>query len=330
MNAPRTALRTALSGTIALGLAAGLSATASAQAFPSKPIRIIVPFAAGGSVDALGRLISPKMTEALGQPVIVENRPGAGATIGADAVAKAAPDGHAVLLIPNALAIMPALFRKLPFDAAKDFAPVTQLVATELILVGGPKLQANTLKEMIAVAKAKPGSMNFGSTGVANPLHLTMEMLKAAAGIDVVPIPYKGDAPLNTALLSGEVELAVLPLAAAQALVRAGKLKALGMTSIKRSQALPNVPTIAENGFAGFDSTSWQSLFTTAGTPRDVVQRLYVESVKALNAPDVREKLPALGQEAVGSTPAEFEARYKGDIERFARIVREAKIAPQD
>ena len=330
MNAPRTALRRALAGAIALGLAAGLSATASAQAFPSKPIRIIVPFAAGGSVDALGRLISPKMTEALGQPVLVENRPGAGATIGADAVAKAAPDGHAVLLIPNALAIMPALFRKLPFDAAKDFAPVTQLVATELILVGGPKLQANTLKEMITVAKARPGSLNFGSTGVANPLHLTMEMLKVAAGIDLVPIPYKGDAPLNTALLSGEVELAVLPLAAAQALVRAGKLKALAMTSLKRSQALPNVPTIAENGFAGFDSTSWQSLFTTAGTPRDVVQRLYVESVKALNAPDVREKLPALGQEAVGSTPAEFEARYKGDIERFARIVREAKIPPQD
>ncbi len=330
MTAPRNALRTALAAAISMALGAGLSANASAQAFPSKPIRIIVPFAAGGSVDALGRLISPKMTEALGQPVIVENRPGAGATIGADAVAKAAPDGHAVLLIPNALAIMPALFRKLPFDAAKDFAPVTQLVATELILVGGPKLQASTLKEMIAVAKAKPGSMNFGSTGVANPLHLTMEMLKAAAGIDVVPIPYKGDAPLNTALLSGEVELAVLPLAAAQALVRAGKLKALGMTSIKRSQALPNVPTIAENGFAGFDSTSWQSLFTTAGTPRDVVQRLYVESVKALNAPDVREKLPALGQEAVGSTPAEFEARYKGDIERFARIVRDAKIAPQD
>ena len=330
MNAPRTALKRALAGAIALGLAAGLSATASAQAFPSKPIRIVVPFAAGGSVDALGRLISPKMTEALGQPVLVENRPGAGATIGADAVAKAAPDGHAVLLIPNALAIMPALFRKLPFDAAKDFAPVTQLVATELILVGGPKLQANTLKEMITVAKARPGSLNFGSTGVANPLHLTMEMLKVAAGIDVVPIPYKGDAPLNTALLSGEVELAVLPLAAAQALVRAGKLKALAMTSVKRSQALPNVPTIAENGFAGFDSTSWQSLFTTAGTPRDVVQRLYVESVKALNAPDVREKLPALGQEAVGSTPAEFEARYKGDIERFARIVREAKIPPQD
>ncbi len=330
MNAARNAVKTALAAAVALALGAGLSATASAQAFPSKPIRIIVPFAAGGSVDALGRLISPKMTEALGQPVIVENRPGAGATIGADAVAKAAPDGHAVLLIPNALAIMPALFRKLPFDAAKDFAPVTQLVATELILVGGPKLQANTLKEMIAAAKAKPGSMNFGSTGVANPLHLTMEMLKAAAGIDVVPIPYKGDAPLNTALLSGEVELAVLPLAAAQALVRAGKLKALGMTSIKRSQALPGVPTIAESGFAGFDSTSWQSLFTTAGTPREVVQRLYVESVKALNAPDVREKLPALGQEAVGSTPAEFEARYKGDIERFARIVREAKIAPQD
>jgi tripartite-type tricarboxylate transporter receptor subunit TctC len=307
-----------------------LMQAAASQTFPNRPIRIIVPFAAGGSVDALGRLIAPKMGEALGTAVIVENRPGAGANIGADAVAKSAPDGHTLLLIPNALAIMPALYRKLPFDPARDFQPVSLLVATELVLVGSTKLPPGGIRELVALAKGKPGSLNFGSTGVANPLHLTVEMFKVAAGIDIVPIPYKGDAPLNAALLSGEVELAVLPLAAAQSGIRSGRLRALGITGASRSQAFPELPTIAEGGYPGFDSTSWQGLFVAAGTPRELVLRLQREAVSALSAPEARARLPGLGQEFVGSTAEAFDLKFRADMARFARIVREAKIPLQD
>ena len=303
---------------------------ACAQAFPAKAIRIVVPFPAGGSVDVLGRMVGAKMSESVGQPVLVDNRPGAGAIIGVDAVAKAAPDGYTLLLIPNALAIIPALYKKAPFDATKDFAPVTQLVATELILVASLKVGANSVKDVIALAKANPGKLNFGSTGVANPLHLSMELFKTAAGIAVEPIPYKGDAPLNTALIAGEVEFAVLPLAAAQGLVRGGKLRAIAMTSIRRAASMPDVPTIAESGFPGFDSTSWQGLFVPAATPRDVVQRLSTEAVKALHSPDVTQKLPSLGQLPVGSTPEQFDTQFRSDVAKFEKVVRDARLPPQD
>jgi tripartite-type tricarboxylate transporter receptor subunit TctC len=326
VNASRSII---LSGAIltALGMSAG---QALAQAFPSKPIRIVVPFPAGGSVDALGRLISPKMSEAMGQPVLVENRPGGGAVIGADAVAKAAPDGHTIMLIPNALAIFPALYRKLPFDAARDFAPVSQLIATELVLVGTTKLTSTTLKDMVAQAKANPGKMNYGSTGVANPLHLTMELFKSVAGIEVEAIPYKGDAPINAALMSGELEMSVVPLSGVQAMIKSGKVRALGMTGKRRSVSMPEVLTIAEQGYPGFDSGSWQGLFAPAGTPREIVQRLSAEAVKGLRSPDVLQRLPALGQVPVGSTPDEFEAQFKADIEKFLKVVKVARIPAQD
>jgi tripartite-type tricarboxylate transporter receptor subunit TctC len=319
-----------LFNTLAALAAAGFVADAAAQAFPSKPVRIVVPFAAGGSVDALGRLISPRMAESMGQPVLVENRPGAGANIGVEAVAKAAPDGYTMLLIPNAIAIMPALYRNLPFDPAKDFAPVTQLIATELVMVASPKLTASTLKDMVAQAKANPGKLNYGSTGVANPLHLTVELFKSIAGIQVEPIPYKGDAPLNAALLAGEVELAVIPLSAAQALIKGGRLRPLGMTGIRRSASVPDVPTIAEQGYPGFDSSSWQGLFAPAATPKEIVQRLSSESVKALRAPEVLQKLPALGQLPVGSTPEQFDQQFRSDIAKFVKVVKDAGIPPQD
>jgi len=308
----------------------GISAAAAAQSFPSKPIRIVVPFPAGGTVDVLGRMVGAKMTESLGQPVLVDNRPGAGAIIGTDLVAKSAPDGHTMLLIPNALAIIPALYRKAPFDATKDFAAVTQLVATELVMVASLKVGASNVKEVIALAKANPGKMNFGSTGVANPLHLTMELFKTVSGIAIEPIPYKGDAPLNTALMAGEVEFTVLPLAAAQGLIRGSKLRAIAMTSIRRAASMPEVPTIAESGFPGFDSSSWQGLFAPAATPRDVVQRLSAEAVKALKSPDVLQKIPTLGQLPVGSTPEQFEAQFRADINKFAKVVKDARLPPQD
>lgn len=308
----------------------GVVGNAIAQSFPTKPVRIVVPFAAGGSADVFARLISAGMTQSLGQPVLVDNRPGAGAFIGTDLVAKSPPDGYTLLLIPDAIAIMPALYRKLPFDATRDFAAVSQLVATELVLVATTRLAARSLTETIAQAKAHPGKLNYGSTGVANPLHLTMELFKTAAGIAVEPIPYKGDAPLNAALLAGEVELAVVPLASAQVHIRSGKMRALGMTGITRAASLPDIPTIAEQGFPGFDSITWLGLFAPASTPREVVQRLYAESVKALNTPEVLQKLPALGRVPVGSTPEQFEAKFRADIAKFRKIVRDARIPAQD
>ncbi|MFM9972052.1 MAG: tripartite tricarboxylate transporter substrate binding protein [Burkholderiales bacterium] len=313
-----------------LVIAAGLQGLAIAQGFPNKPIRIVVPFPAGGSVDVLGRMVGAKMSESIGQPVLVDNRPGAGAIIGVDAVAKATPDGYTMLLIPNALAIIPALYKKAPFDATKDFAAVTQLVATELVFVASLKVGASSVKDVIALAKANPGKLNFGSTGVANPLHLTMELFKTAAGVSIEPIPYKGDAPLNTALIAGEVEFAVLPLAAGQALIRGGKMRAIAMTSIKRANSMPDVPTVAESGFPGFDATSWQGLFVPAATSRDVVQRLSAEAVKALQSPEVTQKLPALGQLPVGSTPEQFEAQFRADLQKFEKVVRDARLPPQD
>jgi len=303
---------------------------AYAQSYPNKPIHIFVPFAAGGAVDALARIVSPKLGDSLGQPIVVENRPGAGGNLAADLVAKSAPDGYTLLLTTNGHAISPALYRKLPFDAVKDFAPVTQLLATTLILVANPKFPAANTRELIALAKAKPGALNYGSTGVGNPLHLTMELLKISAGVDIVPVAYKGDAPLSTALMAGEVEVAVVPLATSVQNIKAGRIKALAVTGARRLASLPEVPTVAETGIPGFDSTSWQGLFAPAGTPREFVERLQRETAKALNAPEVRERLTGLGGEIVASTPEEFAAKFRADLAMFARIIREAKIPLQD
>jgi tripartite-type tricarboxylate transporter receptor subunit TctC len=310
-----------------LGLAAG---PAPAQSYPNKPIRIVVPFVAGGAVDLLARLTGAKVAESLGQPVIIENRPGAAGNTAADAVAKSPPDGHTILQNTNGQAISPALYRSLPFDPVKDFIPVTQLVGSQLLLVATPSLEAKTTRELIALAKAKPGSLNYGMTGIGNPLHLTMEMFMHAAGIKFQAIPYRGDAPLNTALIAGEVHLAVVPFATAKPNVEAGRLRALAIAGAKRSPALPDVPTIAEGGLAGFESSSWQGWFVPAKTPPEVVALIQREAAKALHAPDVRTRLEATANEIVASTPEEFATRFKADIEKFAKVVKDANIPLQD
>ena len=311
----------------ALGVIAG---EAVAQAYPTKPIRILVPFAPGGSIDVLARLLAPKMADELGQPVIVENRPGAGGRIAPEAVAKSAPDGYTILISSNFLAVMPALYKKASFDPTRELAPLSQLIATELILVATPKLEVNSLKEFIALAKAKPGQLNHASTGVASQLHLTMEVIKSLADIDVEQIPYKGDGPALSALLSGEVSVAVLPISTVSLQVKNGRLRAIAVTGTTRSSALPEVPTIIESGLPGVDMSGWMSFFAPAGTPRPILSRVQQAAAKALAAPDVRERLPVLGQIPVGSTPEQFEAKYKADVETFQRIVANAKIAPQD
>jgi tripartite-type tricarboxylate transporter receptor subunit TctC len=303
---------------------------AAAQNYPTKPIRIVVPFAAGGAVDLLARIMGQKLSESLGQPVVIENRPGAGGNVAADLVAKSPPDGYTILQVTNGLAISPALYRKLPFDPVKDLAPVTQLVASQLLLVATPSLPAKTTGELIALAKAKPGTLNYGMTGVGNPLHLTMEMLMHAAGVKFQAIPYRGDAPLNTALIAGEVQLAVVPFSTAVPNIQSGRLRALGIAGAKRSPALPDVPTIAESGVAGFESASWQGWFVPAGTPREVIALIQREAAKALKLPDVRARMDATANEVVGSTPQEFAIKYKADTARFAKVVKDAGIPLQD
>ena len=223
---------------VALALSCG---GALAQTYPSRAIRIIVPFAAGGAVDSLARLLGNKLSEQLGQPVVVENRAGAGGNLAPDALAKAAPDGYTILLTTNGLAISPSLYRTLPFDVHKDFVPVTQVVASQLVIAAYPKLAANSIAELIALAKAKPGSLNYGSTGIGNPLHLTMEMLKTSAGIELQAVPYRGDAPLNAALIAGEIQVGVVPMATTLPHLQNDLLKALAVGGAQRAAALPNV-----------------------------------------------------------------------------------------
>jgi tripartite-type tricarboxylate transporter receptor subunit TctC len=314
----------------ALALAAGLcQAQAHPTNYPAKPVRIVVPFPAGGAVDLLGRLLAPKLAESLGQPFLVENRSGAAGNLGTEAVARAAPDGYTILLNTNGHAIGPAIYRKLGYDPVNDFIPVSQMVTSNLVLVAYPQLPAASLADFIALARAKPGGLNYGSTGVGNALHLTMELLKLSAGIDVVSIPYQGDAPLNAALMSGQVEVAVVPYSTASPLIRSGKLRALAVASPKRMALQPDVPTVAET-LPGFESTTWVGLFVPAKTPREIVDAIHRATVKGLAAADVRERLASISSEPVGSTPEQFKAKVDADVAKFTKIVKEARIPLQE
>jgi tripartite-type tricarboxylate transporter receptor subunit TctC len=316
-----------LSFAVAVVLAA--ISLAAADNYPSKPIRVLVPFAAGGAVDTLARLVGQKLSEEIGQPVIIENRAGAGGNLASDVVAKSPPDGYTVLQTVNGIAISPSLYKTLPFDVHKDFIAVTQLVRSQLILVANPKLPANNVAELIALAKSKPGALNYGSTGVGNPLSLTMEMLKSATGIQVQAVTYRGDAPANAALIAGEIQVGVMPMATTLPLVQGGQLKALAVGGAQRSPAMPDVPTVAET-LPGFESTSWQGYFVPAGTPHDVVVKLQQATARALKDATVIERLRAGGNEGVGSTPEEFDKVFRADIVKFAKIIADANIPKLD
>ena len=304
--------------------------SALAQAYPSRPVTIVVPFSPGGAVDAMARVLGSKMAASMGQPMVIENRAGAGGALGMNSVARAQPDGYTILYTPNSIAIGPALYKKLPFDAEKDLLPVSQALSTTLVLAAHPKLQVSTVKELIALAKAQPGKLNFGSSGVADPLQLGMELLKTSAGVDLVAIPYKGQAPMFAALLAGEVDTAIVSLQLALSPIRSGALKGLAVTGNKRSVALPDVPTVAESGLPGYDISSWHGVFVPAGTPPEIVARLHREIVAAVQSPDVRERVEATGNEVVASTPQEFSAKFRADVARFKKIVQDARIPYQD
>jgi tripartite-type tricarboxylate transporter receptor subunit TctC len=308
-------------------LATLLAGTALGQGYPHRPVRVVVPFAAGGAVDTMARALGQKLGEAWKQPIVVDDRPGAGGNIGADAVAKSAADGYTMLITTHGFAISPSLYRKLPFDAARDFTPVTQLISSYVILVSNPGLPASSVPQLVALAKSKPGSVNYGSTGIGAPPHLLGELFKIATGIDMVHVPYKGDAPLSQALLSGEVQVAFLPLSGALSHIQSGRLRALGVTSATRSTTLPEVPTIAETGVP-FESTGWLGIFSPARTPPEIVQEQQREMAKAIFA--IRDRLPAWGYEPVGSTSEQFAAKFHADLATYAKLIRDAGIPLQD
>lgn len=306
-----------------------LAPPATAQGWPVKPLKVVIPFAPGGAVDSTGRIIGAKLQEILGQPVIIENKPGVGGNLAADAVAKSEPDGYTILQTTIGQAMSPSLYKQLAYDPDKDLIPVTQLVETGLLLVATPKFEAEDLKGLVALARARPGALNYGNTGVGNPLHLAMEMLKRDTGMDIQAVPFRGDAPLNTALIAGDVQVAVVPVATALALIDARQIKALAVTTSKRIARLPDLPTVAEQGVKDFAADSWQGFFLPAGTPPAIVTRLYETTKQALSASEVAARMKSFASEVVASTPAEFAAKYKADSAKYAAIIRQANIPQQ-
>lgn len=302
----------------------------SAQEFPTRQIRLIVPFPAGGAVDTTARIVGQKASEAAGQPIIVENRGGAAGNIGAELVAKSLPDGYTILQTVNGLSLSPSLYKKLPFDVIKDFTPVVHLSNSPLLIVASAKSQIKSLSELIALAKQKPGSLNYGSTGVGISLHLTMEMLKMSAGVDIVHVPYKGDAPLLQALIAGDVEVACVPFATTLPHIQSGAIRALAVTTSQRVALLPNVPTVEEIGFSSFEANSWQGWFVPTGTPRDIVLKLNGYARAAIAAPEVLERFKSFGHIPVGSSPEEFSAMFKADVAKWAKVVKELNLQAQD
>ena len=303
-------------------LAAGV---ADAQSWPAKPIRWIVPFAPGGTTDILARTISDKLTIALGKPVIVENNPGAGGGVGAVQTAKAAPDGYTIMGgTISTHAINASLYKTLPYDPVKDFTPITLIARVPNLLVVNPDVPAKNVKELIALMKANPSKYTFASSGNGTSQHLSGELFKSMAGVDMQHIPYKGSPAALQDVVSGQVTMTFDNITTAWPLAKAGKLRALAVTTAKRSPIAPDVPTLAEAGLAGYEIGSWQGVFAPAGTPVDVVKRLNTEIVKIINMPDVREKLVGLGAEPVGNTPDEFAALVKSEVVKWAAVVKQS------
>lgn len=297
---------------------------ATAQSWPSKPVRIVVPYPAGGSGDIVARAIAQKMSEGLGQHVIVDNRPGANGNIGTEAVARSGADGYTLLLATDIqFAISPALGIKLPYDPVKDFEPVSLVAFVELVLAAHPSLGVNNMQELVALARSRPGSINFASTGPGSTHHLSIELLKSMGGFDVTHVPYKGAGQALPDLISGQVQLMQLGVPQTLPHLKAGRVKALGVGASRRLAVLPDVPTIAEQGFPGYEANNSWNLYAPAGTPGETIERLHREIVRVVALADVRERFTATGLDPVGSTPAELKARMKADLDKWSRIVRQ-------
>ena len=312
----------------ALALFALIASPAShAQAWPVKPIRIVVPFSPGGFADSSARAIADRLAARLGQPVVVENRPGAAGNIGTEQVAKSAPDGYTlVAAYDGTMVVNPHVYAKLGFDTLKDFAPVTKLGDGAIIIVAHPSLAANNLRELIALARAKPGTLQYGSAGTGSTTHLACEMLNQRAGIDLTHIPYKGGSQAIADAVGGQLPLVCTAIATAQQFLRSGRLKALGLSAEMRDAALPEVPTFLESGLPGFVVNSWMGILAPAKTPRAVVERLQSEIAAVLQMPEVKERYAILGIVPVGNKPDEFAAQLKSDLEGWEPVVRKANL----
>ena len=292
------------------------------QSYPTKPVRILIGFSAGSSTDTVARVIAPRLSESWGQPVVVDNRAGAGGNIAADATAKATPDGYTLLFCNNGLVISKSLYRKLPYDALRDLEPVTQVTAMPHVLVVNTAAPATSVKELIALAKSKPGQLNFGSAGTGNSDHMAGELFKYLAGVDIVHVPYKGGPQALTDTMTGQVTMYFAGLPVSMGMVKAGKVKALGVSSTKRSSALPNVPTIAEAGLPGYEVSLWYGLLAPARAPKELVAKIAMDVGRALKAPEVQERLTGLGVEVVGSTPEQFKAFVNSENAKWAKVVK--------
>lgn len=305
---------------IALAL---LACQAAAQSFPSKPLRLIVPYPPGGTTDIIARPVARRLQDSLGQPVLIENKPGAGGNIGMDFVAKSVPDGHTLALSAvSTLAIGASLYAKLPYDTLRDLAPVARIAAVPNVLVAHPSVSANSVRELITLAKSRPGELRFGSAGSGTTVHMAGELFRSMAGIDMQHVPYKGAAPAMIDLLGGRVELMFDFLSSSLAQVKAQKLKALAVTGPRRSVLLPDVPTVAEAGLPGYEVYGAFGVLAPAGTPKAVIARLNAEIVAALGTPEMQETLAAQGAERIGDTPEEFASSLKTEIEKWAAVVR--------
>jgi len=307
--------------------AATLAFGAHAQTWPAKPIRVIIPFVAGGSSDIVGRAIASKYQELLGQPAVVENKPGANGAIAAEFVAKSDPDGYTILVGSiGVFSINAALFKDLRYNPVKDFAPITLAVTTPNVLITKPDLKAGSLKELVAFAKANPGKLSYCSSGTGSSDHLTAELLKQMAGIDALHVPYKGGAACQTDIMGNQVDISFQNLGAVTNYIKGGRMKALAVTAPKRHPQLPDVPSVSEAGFADLVVTSWQAAAAPAKTPRDIVARLNQATVKALKSPDVTERMQQIGFDVVAGTPEEFGKFMQQEVDRWTRVVQRGNI----
>jgi tripartite-type tricarboxylate transporter receptor subunit TctC len=315
---------------LAIAMIAGVTASALAQQnYPTRPIRLVVPSAPGGGTDITARIMAPKLSEYMGQQVVVENRAGAASMIGGEIVARSAPDGYTLLMGISTLAINAATYRKVPYDAQKDFAPVSQVVALSNVLVMHPSLPARNVKELIAFAKTRPNQINFASAGVGTNPHLTMELFLTMTGLKMNHVPYKGSGQGIVDVLAGQVPVMMPSVPTALPYIKNGRLRGLAVSGAKRSSAAPDIPTLAEAGVSGYEASQWFGILAPAGTPRAIVDRLQREVVRALKEPAVRDRLVADGADPVGSTPDEFAGYIRSEMVKWAKVVKAVGIKPE-
>ncbi|MSQ50319.1 MAG: tripartite tricarboxylate transporter substrate binding protein [Betaproteobacteria bacterium] len=319
-------MRHRMLGNMFIAIVSLLSLNATPQSYPGKPVRMVNPSAPGGTIDTQARLFAAKLSELWGYQVLVENRAGSGGVLAADAVARAAPDGYTILFTSAQQAISAAYYAKLPFDPVRDFSPVTQLTSTSFVLVANMKVPAVNLMELMAMARSRPGTLNYGSSGLGSSLHLAAELFKNIANVDIVHIPYKSDALTIPALLGNEVQMAFLPTLSALNQMRSGKVRGMGVTSARRAMVEPALPTIVEAGLPGYELSGWIGVLMPGAAARDLVNVVRSGFVKVLGTPDVVERLVKAGNEVSGSTAEEFLAKYRADIAMYGRIIKDAKV----